>query len=245
VNEAWLAPFASGLLALADEHQCELIGGDTTRGPLNICITVFGEVSAPHGRTRALLRSGARMGDDIYVSGHLGDARLALDVLRGRVQLAPQALARIRPRLERPTPRVALGLALCGIATSAIDISDGLRGDLGHILQASQVGALLQADALTTLVADTAAFASAHETASRVGAKEPLRVLDYVLAGGDDYELAFTAPPSARMAVAQAAQGSQTRVTRIGSIDDGAGLRVLDAHGTLRTPVSASFDHFA
>ncbi|HAJ11642.1 MAG TPA: thiamine-phosphate kinase, partial [Comamonadaceae bacterium] len=115
VDEAWLAGFSRGLLALADEHGCELVGGDTTQGPLNICITVFGEVPAG----QALLRSGARPGDDIYVSGTLGDARLALEALLGHIELPPDALAAARQRLEQPTPRVALGQALRGVASSA------------------------------------------------------------------------------------------------------------------------------
>ena len=245
VDEAWLAPFAQGLLALADEHQCELIGGDTTRGPLNICITVFGEVLAPSAHTQALLRSGAQVGDDVYVSGHLGDARLALEALQGKVRLLPQALARIRTRLERPTPRVALGMALRGIATAAIDISDGLSGDLGHILQASKVGARLDANTLPSLMADPQAFASACAAEAGPNAGEPVEALDYILAGGDDYELAFTAPASARDAVAEAARTSQTRVSRIGCIEAGSGLRVLDGLGRLVTPSVSSFDHFA
>ena len=121
IDEAWLAGFSRGLLALADEHACELIGGDTTQGPLNICITVFGEVPAG----QALLRSGARPGDDLYVSGTLGDARLALEALQGRITLPADLLAQARQRLERPTPRVALGQALRGVASSAMDVSDG------------------------------------------------------------------------------------------------------------------------
>ena len=139
-DDAWLAAFARGLFALADAHGCELVGGDTTRGPLNICITVFGEL--PTGQ--ALLRSGARAGDDLYVSGTLGDARLALEALQGRVALPPALLAAARLRLERPTPRVALGQQLRGVASSAIDLSDGLLGDVGHVLHASGVGARIQ-----------------------------------------------------------------------------------------------------
>ena len=148
-DEAWLAPFSQGLLALADAHGCELVGGDTTRGPLNICITVFGEVPAG----QALLRSGARAGDDLYVSGTLGDARLALQAMRGEVTVPAPVLAAARERLDTPTPRVALGLALRGLATSAIDISDGLLGDLGHVLHASGVGATVDADAVANLLA--------------------------------------------------------------------------------------------
>ena len=158
-NAAWLEPFAAGLLALADTHGCELIGGDTTQGPLNICITVLGEV--PAGRaprpgqpaTQALLRSGARAGDDVYVSGTLGDARLALEALLGHIALPDHVLAAARLRLEQPTPRVALGLALRGIASSAMDVSDGLLGDFGHILKASGVGACIRTDETIKLIA--------------------------------------------------------------------------------------------
>ncbi|MES2511690.1 MAG: thiamine-phosphate kinase [Pseudomonadota bacterium] len=222
-DEAWLKGFSTGLLALADAHGCELVGGDTTQGPLNICITVFGEV--PVGQ--ALLRSGAKVGDDIYVSGSLGDARLALEALRGQVTLPADVLAAARLRLERPEPRLALGQALRGIATSAIDISDGLIGDLGHILKASGVGATLDTDAALPLM--------------RAADKR----LDYVLSGGDDYELAFTAPPSARQAVEAAATRAGTAVTRAGRIEQQPGLRLADAQGRPVAGDFRSFDHFA
>lgn len=282
-DETWLAPFAHGLLALADAHGCELIGGDTTKGPLNICITVFGEVPVVNGKSQALLRSGAQVGDDLYVSGTLGDARLALDALRGTIALPADLLAQARQRLERPTPRVALGQALRGVASAALDISDGLLGDLQHILKASGVGATIDTSIAINLIAASAHPARAEglfplNTATtqvlslhRVGTAhippvcgnlgsqtwavptpqeaEPLlnQQLDYVLAGGDDYELAFTAPVSARQAVQAAAQASQTLVTRIGQIDAAPGLRLVDGQGR---PVAIpsqfrSFDHFA
>ncbi len=137
VDEAWLAGFSRGLLTLADTHGCELVGGDTTQGPLNICITVFGEV--PPGD--ALLRQNAQVGDDIYISGTVGDARLALEVFRGTHSLSGEAFEQARLRMEQPTPRVALGTALRAVANAAIDVSDGLLGDLGHILKRSGVGA--------------------------------------------------------------------------------------------------------
>jgi thiamine-monophosphate kinase len=230
LDEAWLAGFSRGLFALADAHGCELVGGDTTRGPLNLCITVFGEVPAG----AALLRSGARAGDDVWVSGTLGDARLALEVFRGTLSLPAEAFERARGRMEQPAPRVALGLALRGIATAAVDISDGLAGDLGHVLRASGVGACLDADAAAGLLAIGAA--AGLDLAARRAC---------TLAGGDDYELAFTAPALARAAVEQAGRASATPVTRIGAIEAEAGLRLVDAQGAVLTQHFASFDHFA
>ena len=235
VDEAWLAGFSKGLLALADAHGCELVGGDTTQGPLNICITVFGEVPAG----QALLRSGARAGDDIYVSGTLGDARLALEALLGHIHLPDELLAQARQRLERPTPRVALGLALRGIASSAMDVSDGLLGDFGHILKASGVGACIRTDETIKLIA-AGAFPS-----SATGQFDQKLLHQCTLAGGDDYELLFTAPPQHRAAVAAAAAQSQTAVTCIGQVDAAPGLRLLDAHGMPVENRFASFDHFA
>ncbi|KQP18795.1 thiamine-phosphate kinase [Pseudorhodoferax sp. Leaf267] len=227
-DPAWLAPFSEGLLALADAHGCELVGGDTTRGPLNICITVFGEV--PRGQ--ALLRSGAKAGDDIYVSGALGDARLALEVFRGTLALPEAQFAQARMRMEQPTPRVALGQALRGVATAAVDVSDGLLGDLSHVLAASNVGARIDAEAARTLLGCPA------------GTLSPEQVLQCVLAGGDDYELVFTAPPSARSHVKSASIQAETLVTRIGGIEAQTGVRVVDAEGRLLDARYASFDHF-
>jgi len=229
VDEPWLEGFSRGLFALADEHGCELVGGDTTRGPLNICITVFGEVPAG----AALLRSGARAGDDIWVSGTLGDARLALEVFRGTLALPADVFAMARQRMEQPTPRVALGQALRGTASAAVDVSDGLVGDLGHILASSRMGATLDADATVSVVAAA--------TTSGLGC-DVLRTC--ALSGGDDYELVFTAAPSARAAVEQAGKESATRVTRIGRIEAEAGLRIVDASGAPVAQRFGSFDHF-
>ena len=227
-DSAWVGAFAEGLLALADAHECELIGGDTTQGPLNICITVFGEV--PPGQ--ALLRSGARAGDDIYVSGTLGDARLALETLLGHLTLPPATLAAARLRLEMPTPRVALGQALRGIASSALDVSDGLLGDLGHILAQSRVGACIDTRLTGPLLA------------ADLPDNEEL-VRKCTLSGGDDYELCFTAAPELRAQVAAAALTSDTLVTRIGSVQSEPGLRLLDAQGQKLRERYASFDHFS
>jgi thiamine-monophosphate kinase len=250
VDEAWLQAFSKGLWALADTHQCELIGGDTTQGPLNICITVFGEVPVANGKSQALLRSGARTGDDVYVSGTLGDARLALEALRGNLggnmDLPADVFAKARARLERPTPRVALGQALRGIASAAIDISDGLAGDLGHILKASGVGATIDTSRAINLLAARARIDWARGTFT--GNKELQTPLFYVFSGGDDYELAFTAPRAARSAVEAASLQSQTVVTRIGRIDQvsdkGPRLRLVDAQGQPVENTFASFDHF-
>jgi thiamine-monophosphate kinase len=226
-DERFLAPFAQGLLALADAQGIELVGGDTTAGPLTICITVLGEV--PTGR--ALLRRGAQPGDDVWVSGLLGDARLALEVFRGAVALPGEQFEAVRRAMETPTPRNALGIALRGVARSAIDISDGLAGDLGHVLTASGVAACLDVDALPR---------------SPVLAAQPVALQhECLLAGGDDYELAFTAPPAARQAVMAAGQAAGVAVTRCGSVEAGRGLRLVDGRGQ---PVAArfrGFDHFA
>ncbi|MEY4268462.1 MAG: hypothetical protein RIS90_2997 [Pseudomonadota bacterium] len=242
VDEAWLGPFAQGLLALADAHGCELVGGDTTRGPLNICITVFGEVPVLHGRSQALLRSGAQAGDDLYVSGTLGDAALALDVFRGRLSVPGAVLEAARARLEQPTPRLALGQALRGIASAAIDGSDGLLGDLGHILQQSGVGATVEVDIATSLVAAKSYSTGANGQFEPQPSQAAWR--RWALAGGDDYELLFTAPPAASAAVTAAAQASQTPVTRIGRIEAAPGLRLLDGQGRPLPNLYASFDHF-
>lgn len=226
-DESFLAPFAEGLFALAEAHGVELVGGDTTAGPLNICITAFGQV--PRGQ--ALLRSGARAGDDLWVSGRLGDARLALEVFRGAVTLGAAEFEAVREAMERPQPRVTLGRALRGLATSAIDLSDGLVGDLGHVLAASNVGAVIDADALprsTVLAAQSMALQRLC-----------------VLAGGDDYELLFTAPASSRNAVEAAARLVGVPVTRFGAIDAAAGLQVVDAAGRTVEPGWRGFDHFA
>ncbi|HSW20717.1 MAG TPA: thiamine-phosphate kinase [Ramlibacter sp.] len=230
-DAGWAEGFARGLFALADAHECELVGGDTTRGPLNICITVFGEVPAG----AALLRSGARPGDDVWVSGALGDARLALEVFRGSLSASASSFEAARRRMEEPTPRVALGIALRGVASAAIDVSDGLLGDLSHILRQSGVGATI----------DTAVAVKLMDPAVAGDGLGAERQLAFVLAGGDDYELLFTAPQAQRAAVAAAGVHSATRVTRIGSIDAAPGVRLVDAQGKLLENHHRSFDHFA
>ena len=224
---AFLEGFARGLFALAERHDCELVGGDTTRGPLTISITVYGEV--PHGQ--ALLRSGARPGDDIWVSGSLGDARLALEAFRGTVSLPEHAFAAARRAMELPEPRVALGVALRGVASAAIDVSDGLAGDLGHILARSNAGAVLT---LVDLPRGPALAA------------QPIALQrECLLAGGDDYELVFTAPAGRRSEVIACAESANTAVTRIGRIEAERGLRLIEADGRVSVATDiASFDHF-
>lgn len=223
----WLAEFSGGLLALAEQHDCVLIGGDTTKGPLTICITIFGEL--PPGR--ALRRDAAQVGDDIWVSGTLGDARLALAHYWGEMRLSDADLAIAAPRMHQPAPRISLGTALQGIAHAALDISDGLIGDLGHILKKSGVGASLTVDDLPAGLA----LRKQDQTKRR----------EFCLAGGDDYELCFTAPVSQRDAVAEAGRHSQTTVTRIGRIETDLGLRLLDASGQPLVLSLTSFDHFS
>ena len=233
VDPEWLSEFSQGLWALADEHDIDLIGGDTTRGPLNICITALGEVPT----SQALLRSGAQVGDDIYVSGNLGDARLALEVFRGALQVPAAVFEHARLRMEQPTPRVALGLALRGIAHAAADISDGLLGDLKHILKASGVGAVLE----TQQVASTLACTSIPQNQFQIDVDYQLAL---TLSGGDDYELVFTAAPAQRAAVASAAKASQTDVTHIGQITASQELVLRTAEGAMLPNTFASFDHF-
>jgi thiamine-monophosphate kinase len=229
VDEAWLAGFSQGLLALADAHGCELVGGDTTAGPLAITITVMGEVPA----NQALLRSGAQPGDDVWVSGWPGEAYLALQVFRGHTSVSAEVFNAVRERMECPQPRVALGQALRGVASSAVDVSDGLLGDLQHILRRSGVGACLQLDALPS----SPLLAALPRTQQH----------DAVLAGGDDYELLFTAPPAQRTRIDALSTQLRLPLHRIGSIVEAPlsapRLRLRD--GTLDVANRwTSFDHF-
>jgi len=227
-NDAWLTAFTRGFFRMADMHGIELVGGDTTRGALTISITVIGEV--PPGQ--ALRRDGAQAGDDVWVSGVIGSAALALAYRQGRLFMEQIDAAKVLPALYLPTPRVELGIALRGIASSAIDISDGLLGDLGHILERSHVGATLEYSKLPTLpVVQT----YLHEPVAR----------DCVLAGGDDYELCFTSPASRRDAVLAAAESAGVSVTHIGSITAEPGLTVIDANGQPLSFDKTGYDHFA
>ncbi len=233
VNDAWLTAFSRGFFRMADLHGIELVGGDTTRGALTISITVIGEV--PPGQ--ALRRDGAQAGDDIWVSGVLGSAAMALAYRQGRLFMEQIDAARVLPALYLPMPRVELGIALRGIAHSAIDISDGLLGDLGHILARSQVGAKsigarLEFASLPTLPVVQNYL---HEAVAR----------DCVLAGGDDYELCFTVPPAKRDRVLAAANDAGVSVSRIGQISAEPGLTVTGTDGQPLIIEHTGYDHFA
>jgi thiamine-monophosphate kinase len=226
-DEDWLAEFSKGFFALADLYEVELVGGDTTRGPLNICLTVGGEVPAG----KALRRGGARVGDDIWVSGSLGDAALALAGIKGEIALDKADAARLEARLYLPQPRIETGLALRGVAHAAIDVSDGLAQDLGHILERSQCGASIEANRLP----QSPEFARYAEGAI---------AMRCLLAGGDDYELCFTAAPAASAAIDALAIELGVALTRIGRIESAPGLRVLDARGKAIVLTATGYDHF-
>ena len=230
-DDGWLAAFMTGFRALAQRFSVELIGGDTTRGPRNLCVTIVGEVPAG----TALARAGARDGDDIYVSGALGDAALALAAMEGRIELDAASFAQACDRLEIPEPRVALGERLRGVASAALDVSDGLVGDLGHILERSDVGAVVD----LALVPRSAALAS-----KLAGAQREL-ALSCLLAGGDDYELCFCAPPTTRRGIDAIASSLGLPLTRIGAITARRELVVRDEQGTLLPSLPRAFDHFA
>ncbi len=227
----WLTEFSRGFIALARRFDIDLIGGDTTRGPRAICVQIVGEV--PRGK--ALRRDGARIGDDVWVSGTLGDAALALAAIQRRVKLGRAGFARCAQRLHRPQPRLALGIALRGIATSAIDISDGLLADLGHILECSKVAAHLE-------FADIPCSPAVRRQRNTAFGK------DVLLAGGDDYELCFTAPRRMRARMTAAARRAGVSVTRIGSIErhwrGWPDLVVFDANGVPMKITHAGYDHF-
>ena len=227
----WLKGFARGFFALATAHGVDLVGGDTTRGPLNLCVTLLGEVPAG----KALLRSGALAGDSVWLSGALGDASLAFAHHAGRVVLTADEAAACWNALLRPAPRVALGIQLRGLASAAIDVSDGLVGDLGHVLEASKVGAVLELAAIPRSKAlDRQLASSAHDVALRC-----------LLAGGDDYELCFTAAPSHDRRVVALAIELGLELRRVGIIAAEPGLVVQDSSGRPLAPLPQAYDHFA
>lgn len=236
VDEAWLESFSKGLFASAQEYSCPLIGGDTTAGPLTISITAFG--STPTGK--AIRRSGAKVGDEIWVSGSIGDARLALAALRHEINLSGEDLQRIEHRMHQPSPRVELGMQLRDVASAALDVSDGLLGDLRHILMQSQVDAQVDLDKLPK---------------SSVLQKQDISTQNlFAACGGDDYELCFTAHPSQREKIQAISKSLNLPLTSIGKIlpREGAEVKIRLLDGSKKqlsdiesAPFLKSFDHFA
>ncbi len=228
VDHDWLGAFAKGFFDLAEEFGVTLIGGDTTRGPLTLTVTIMGEVPAG----AALRRSGAKVGNDIWVSGCIGDAALAVAHRHGRLALEEADYREAVMRLYEPTPRVALGQALRGLATSAIDVSDGLLADLGHICRLSGVGAIVELASIPL-----SAIAARH-----IGS-EPGR--NAIIAGGDDYELCFTAHPNSRESIQDLTKMLGVPLARIGQVKRGKGVSLLGAEGRPVKIDGRGFDHFS
>ena len=226
-DESWLEKFSAGFFSLAQQYGVELVGGDTVRGPLNLCVTILGEAPAQ----QALRRSGAQLDDEVWVSGKLGDAALTLAHLQGRIKLSAAEYSACAPALHQPQPRVALGLALRGIANSAIDISDGLLADLGHILDASRLAAKLDFAALPT-------SSVLHDYLQRPLGRQ------CALSGGDDYELCFTAPVARHTELLDISARLKLPLTCIGKIVAGLGCLVHDAAGNPLDLEVSGYDHF-
>jgi thiamine-monophosphate kinase len=225
VNEQWLEKFSHGFFSLADRYGVELVGGDTTRGPLNLSVTIMGEV--PNGR--ALRRDGAQVNDDIWVTGKVGEAALALAHLKKQVVLTQHIYAACAAHLHQPMPRVELGLALRGIASSAIDISDGLLADLGHILERSRVGAEINYSSIPGI---------------RIAGLDEEIVQRCVLAGGDDYEICFTAPAVNRAVIQNISATLSLPLTIIGKITKETACHVRSADGCVMQIKEQGYDHF-
>lgn len=227
-DEAWLEPFAAGLFALAEAHGVALVGGDTVHGPLVITLQLHGHVPAG----TALRRSGARVGDLIYVTGSPGDAGLGLAVAQGRVNLPQEDAHYLRDRLDYPQPRCELGQALRGLVSACIDISDGVAADLGHILEASGVGARLELERLPL------------SPALRRSVSDDQQGWRLALSSGDDYELCFTLPPALAPDWERRCRELGCTATVIGVIEAEAGLRLQRPDGTLWPLARAGYDHF-
>ena len=228
VDHEWLAAFAKGFFDLATEFNVSLIGGDTTRGPLALTVTIMGEVPAG----AALRRSGAKAGHDVWVSGNIGDAALAVAHRNGKLVLAESDYHEAVMRLYEPTPRVGLGQGLRGIATAAIDISDGLLADLGHICRLSGVGATV----------DLASIPVSSIGAKHFGSDAGRNA---IMAGGDDYELCFTAASNSRESITEMAEGLGIPLTRIGQIKRGKGVSLLGPDGKAVKIDGRGYDHFS
>jgi thiamine-monophosphate kinase len=239
VDEDWLAAFAEGFFALADAHGVPLIGGDTTRGPLSITVTALGSVPPAH----ALRRDGAEPGDLIYVSGTLGDGGLGLALAQNRlrdVHLPPLHQAHALARLHRPTPRLALGLALRGISTAAMDVSDGLVQDLGHLLKASGQPEPLGA----TLTLEHLPLSPAMQYLAGEGDAFQQQVLDWALAAGDDYELLFTVPLAQQKQVEALGRELELPLVQIGVVEPEAGVRLMWRSEPWQSLGAEGFRHF-
>ena len=221
-DPAWIEGFLDGFLDLAGQHGIALVGGDTTRGPLSIAVTAMGLVEPG----RALRRDGARVGDEVWVTGTLGDAA------GGLALLDREPVPALRARLDRPTPRVAAGRALAGIATACVDVSDGLLADLGHVCARSHVAARIDVDALPASAALREAFGEADRIALQAS-------------GGDDYELCFTAPADAGADIGAVSAQLGLRFTRIGRIVAGEGVHPVDAKSQPWSSPRRGYDHFA
>ena len=221
-DPAWIEGFLDGFLDLAEQHGIALVGGDTTRGPLSIAVTAMGLVEPG----RALRRDGARVGDEVWVTGTLGDAA------GGLALLDREPVPALRARLDRPTPRVAAGRALVGIATACVDVSDGLLADLGHVCARSHVAAHIDVNALPASAALREAFGEADRIALQAS-------------GGDDYELCFTAPADAGADIGAVSAQLGLRITRIGRIVAGEGVHPVDAKSQPWSSPRRGYDHFA
>jgi thiamine-monophosphate kinase len=227
VDHAWLAAFAKGFFDLAQEYNVSLVGGDTTRGPLTLTVTIMGEVPAG----AALRRNGAKVGNDVWVSGNIGDAALAVAHRHGKLVLTESDYHEAVMRLYEPTPRVALGQALRGLATAAIDVSDGVLADLGHICRLSGVGATVELDKMPVSAIGAKHFAS---EAGR----------NAIISGGDDYELCFTAPPNSRESIEDLVDMLGIPLTRIGQVKRGKGVSLLGIDGKAVKIDGRGYDHF-
>jgi thiamine-monophosphate kinase len=228
-DAAWLEPFSKGLFALADQRAIEIIGGDTTAGPLTISITAMGEVPP----NKALKRSGALVGDEIWISHEVGGAALQLFARWGKTTIPAAQNEALMLRMEMPTPRIELGEFLRGYAHAAVDISDGLTGDLSHILRASKVAGIVHLSAIST----------PQVLREKLIGHERALAIQLTLSGGDDYELCFTAPVSSHAAIAGKLSALGLRGGVIGQITAGSGLTILDESGVVLA-VPKSFDHF-
>ncbi|UCH46704.1 MAG: thiamine-phosphate kinase [Betaproteobacteria bacterium] len=227
-DDAWLSAFAEGFYDLARRHNVALIGGDTTRGPLAITVTALGEVASG----TALRRDGARVGDELWISGQVGSAALALRHIRGEVRLKGKGLEACMARLERPIPRVELGQALVDVASSAIDVSDGLVADAGHICTCSGVGIEIS-------------YADVPSISEVTHLKGDQVIREALLAGGDDYELLFTVPAGESLQMDSISARLGLALTRVGRVVAGKEVHVLDESGEVIAVDIGGYEHFA